>query len=166
MIIAIYGLEGSGKSTTARFLASALDRKGYSTKICSFAEPLKTIASQYLKIDKTNRNLLEEFAMDLRRLLGNDIFSNALNIMIKNTLYDVYIIDDIRYPHELNMLNSFGKIFLLHTTSKNIETARDMDALRYLEFDDYIHKSEQMYINLPSNYDDLYSAVQNIAELI
>ena len=42
-IIAICGHEGSGKSTAARFIASSLARKGYTTKVISFSEQLKEL---------------------------------------------------------------------------------------------------------------------------
>ena len=161
-IIAICGHEHSGKSTTAKFIASALDRRGYSTKIISFSTPLKQICSTYFNVDKSNRNALEELAMDMRRILGNDIFTNATFSEIHLSNYDFYIIDDLRYSHEfIKLSESEYLVYLLKT--RNIET-RDMDSARLEEL--LSHVDLDIVTFLPEDYDHLYKYIEEFVELV
>lgn len=121
-----------------------------------------------MNIDKCggDRKQIEELAMDMRRILGNDIFSRALIDRINHLNVDYVIIDDLRYPHELDTLRKYYDMYLIQTTSLSIEKARPMDAFRYFEFEDHVEKVGQAFYVLPELYEDLYSSVDNILELV
>ncbi len=163
-IIAICGHEGSGKSTAAKFIASSLARKGYTTKVISFSAPLKELCDSHLKIDKTNRRALEEFAMDARRILGNNVFTNVTFTEMRLGTYDYYIIDDLRYPHELSRLHDSEHLtYILKTRS--IES-READDTRLDELLTFVEVNNIDIIQLPDNYEELYRFIEKFIELV
>lgn len=163
-VIAICGHEGSGKSTAARFIASALIRKGYTTKIISFSSPLKELCNEHLRVDKTNRRALEEFAMDARRILGNNVFTNVTFAEMRLGTYDYYIIDDLRYPHELSKLHDSDHLtYVLKTRSVN---ARETDDTRLDELLTFTEVNNIDIIQLPDDYEELYRFVEKFIELV
>lgn len=167
-IIVICGHEGSGKSTTARFIASALNRRGYTTKIISFASPLKELVNIHMNINKsdaTGRNKLEEFGMDIRRLLGNDVFTNATFAEMRNGNYDYYIIDDLRYIHELISLHESEYLTYILKT-RDIINPRSMDDTRLDELTTYMETNNVNVITLPDAYDEVYRFIEKFIELV
>jgi ABC-type multidrug transport system ATPase subunit len=164
-IIAICGHEGSGKSTSARYIASALSRRGHSVKIISFASPLKELCSVHLGVDKTNRRALEEFSMDIRRILGNDVFTKYTMSEIDSGLYEYYVIDDLRYINEVEALHASGYLTYI-LKARNIESAREMDDLRLDEILKLFDNNKIAIIDIPESYDNLYSFVEQFVELV
>ena len=163
-IICICGLEGSGKSTAARFLAAALKRRGKSVKIFSFAEPLKYLARQHFNIFKeASRDALEELAMDMRRVLGNSVFTHVTIDDIQSSTYDYYIIDDIRYNHEWQALDAIADdLYIARANGPTHE--RSLDMYRFAEFLDSLETV--IPYDLPIAYNDLYVSCETLVTKI
>ena len=169
-IIAICGYEGSGKSTSASFIASALARNGHTVKIISFAAPIKELCKKYMKLDKSIdganwRRGIEIFSMDMRRMLGNDIFTKYTMNEIEHSLYDYYIIDDMRYASELEALHASAfATYILKT--RTLEGVSNTDADRFNELMGFIETNKIDIIELPAVYDDIYGFVNKFVDLV
>lgn len=164
-IIAICGHEDSGKSTSARFIASALERKGFTTKIISFATPLKELANVHMGVDKSDRDKLELFGLDVRRILGYNVFTNYTMREIEMSKYDYYIIDDLRYVNELENLHAVDyPTHILKT--RTLTSPRSMDDTRLDELLTFMEVNNITTITLPDEYSDLYRFIEKFVELV
>jgi hypothetical protein len=113
-IITFIGRNGVGKSTAAEEMQVRLEDEGYNVQRLAFANPLKAITGKYLKVDKIeNRKVLEDFSHDLKELFGIDIYARALVNQIDKDA-DFVLIDDMRYPVELDVLLDTAETYVIH----------------------------------------------------
>jgi len=159
-VIAVLGYDKCGKDTTAYIIKNILQAKQKSVTIVRFADVLKKIASDILNIspvilekmkdDKKMicigteyieaRDFIIRVASTLRKHLGNKIFVNPLLEYIKDNDYEYFIIPDLRFIAEDNVLSllrtnggidKYIKIWLdsnLNTCGKN-RKIYDLDVL-------------------------------------
>lgn len=164
--VTFIGLNGVGKSTAAAEMERRLADEGLKVQRLSFASPLKSIAGTYLKADKiSNRKLLEDFSHDLKGLFGTDIYARGLvNAVDKSA--DYVIIDDMRYPVEIDAIREVGQVFVIHCQRPSCyEEDKDMaladrDRLSMLLL--HMHKTGvKIFENI---YACTHLAVENIVE--
>ncbi len=122
-IVAIFGRAQSGKSTAARLL---FDR-GF--KVMSFAEPLKAMLlvmgverqhiygtdgekNQPLEIlcGHSARKAMQTLGTEWRETLSTNLWTNHLLCRLHDTSSRFIVIDDARFVHEYEMLQSIGAI--------------------------------------------------------
>ena len=103
--------------------------------------------------------------MDVRRLLGNDVFTTYTMLEIDSGLYEYYIIDDLRYINEVNALHASGYLTYI-LKARNIDNAREMDNLRLNEILKLFDDNKIAIIDIPESYDNLYSFVEQFVELV
>ena len=178
-IIAICGLQGSGKDTTADKLLEIANFKGLKVGKMAFADRLKdTVAvlfdlprdqlagftlessewreqplpnwSQRLGRPITPRHLLQQIGSELLRdQFHKSIWIDCLMDSIEKSDKDLIVITDCRYPNEINALKLIGATF--------IEIKRNVPDWYYqvLDLDDYIpeniHQSEYKWIKEINN---------------
>ena len=117
-IILISGKAENGKTTCANMLQRQLFEDGYRTIIVRYAYYLKDIAKRFCKWngvkDEKGRNLLQYLGTDIiRKKLNKPDFHVARvceDIEICQDYFDYVIIDDTRFPNEIEYpIEKFGK---------------------------------------------------------
>lgn len=118
MKIALTGNICSGKSYLSKILA-----KKYDLKIYSFAGKIKEIAHDLFNMDLNNkdRELLQNIA-DKMKEIDSDIWIKYLMKSIQNQ--ENIIIDDLRFPNELEYLKKAGFIIIRVSVSENVRIER------------------------------------------
>lgn len=132
-VIALAGAYGAGKSTCAKLIKQCLDadKRVSFTEVMSFAEPLKAslqaLGFSYVELYKhknvrnkvhglTGREAMNRMGPALRAALGNDLFVKLAvhHMHTKAELLApklvVFVIDDLRYPVELNTLRQMQSL--------------------------------------------------------
>jgi adenylate kinase family enzyme len=134
--LAIHGKMGSGKSTLAQQIQKLSPQK---IKIISFASKLKYFCNSIFKPKHKNRELLVKFGMKMREI-DPDIWVNHTLPIPK---YNSWIIDDLRFPNELNKLKQDGwmtlKIFVPDSVRKERivkKYGEDNSKIHFLYFND------------------------------
>ena len=128
MIIGITGKLEAGKTTLAKEIQS--HHKTGGVHILAFAKPLKDMCVNIFGFsyndvyttegktkyngdwDMTPRVFMQKLGQGLRDAIGADVWVKLLKkqILEKKDIYDIIIVDDCRYPEELNMIRSLGGI--------------------------------------------------------
>lgn len=131
-VICFTGLQGSGKSTTAKELARALRKLGQHVVLQPLAKPVKELANQYFDLTKYEDRLkLEDFAEELKFMFGADIYAKYLcESVTKST--DYLIIPDLRFVEEINCINDYFNNVIVIEVAKDeaTEEASAKDKLR------------------------------------
>jgi ABC-type dipeptide/oligopeptide/nickel transport system ATPase component len=137
-IIALIGLNGSGKTTTAKRIAELIEQQGDTAIIESFATPLKNIASKFCGFEERNKNsgqrdILESLAKTMKDELGQELFAYAmLDRLEHGTFASFCIIDDLRYAEELDLLTDFFEVYLFKMPNIELADAEDYNRLGFL----------------------------------
>ena len=148
-IIALLGANGSGKTTIATMIKKMMEEHGDTAAIESFATPLKIIAQKFCGYDEDqkrngHRLILETLAETIREQLGQGVFAYALldRSILLNA--DYIIIDDLRYPEELELIMEFYPFKLIlvpysgrceHSDIKRLTKLLDYIDERHLDLD-------------------------------
>lgn len=124
-IISFIGLNGSGKSTTARKLKTILEAEGKTAEIISLATPLKEIAARNCGYDEEkkrdgHREILLKLGKDIRTYLGDEVFCYACLDKISKMSADYVIIDDMRWYIEAEILSSFITMHVIEISSTGL----------------------------------------------
>lgn len=118
MRIAICGKLCSGKSYLAKFLA-----KEYNAEIYSFGYGVKRYCKEIFDMKYKDRKLLQNFAQKMREI-DNDVWvkytMNKINIENKPNI----IVDDLRFPNELEHLESAGFVIIRLIVDKPLQINR------------------------------------------
>jgi energy-coupling factor transporter ATP-binding protein EcfA2 len=150
--IALIGLNGSGKSTTANKIKQIIEDQGYTVRIESFATPLKVIASKYCGYEEkykfSQRPLLESLARTMKDEFGEGVFAYALLDRLDTERHcDYVIIDDLRYPEELELIGDFFYTYLFQLPSPG-ELADGHDSNRLFILNEFIKREEYPLIQI------------------
>lgn len=132
--IAFAGKMGAGKTTLAMITQAFLGPR-YLPKVHRFAEPLKEALPRLLgrPIDKKkpeDRLALQRLADLIKDIYGDLHFTNLLKRKILYDLashpdFDVFpIVDDVRFPHEVEMLKGIGILTVEVRASDEIRRSR------------------------------------------
>lgn len=129
-IIALIGLNGSGKSTVANMLKTVIEETGRTAAVISLATPLKAIAANNCGYDESkkregHREILERLAADIRYYLGNEVFVYALMDKIVQMSEDYIIIDDMRWFIEADIISAFNELHIIKVNTSNEPTESD-----------------------------------------
>ena len=128
MIIGLSGKLESGKSTLAKEIQKHHSEGG--VLITAFARPLKDMCNSYfgfshndlyttegkIKYNEfwgmTPREFMQRLGQGLRDAIGKDVWVKLLknSILEKKDIYKIIIVDDCRYPEELQMIRDLGGI--------------------------------------------------------
>lgn len=153
MIIGMMGLAKSGKTTLANMLCGELEG-GYNT--LSFAEPIKTAlrSKGIVKADSPAEYRIEAQKRGREWRESNpDYFLDELKKFVEDNPGN-YIIDDVRYINEVNMIRGMGGAIVFIDASDRIEP----DYLRH----PYNDPSERLAVKIitelsnPPFFIDLY----------
>jgi len=149
MKIAFSGPICSGKSTLSKYL-----QEEYNCKIVSFAKPVKTYCTQIFGMKNKDRELLQTFADKCKEINPLVWVNLAEKEIIQNSNSNI-IIDDLRYPNELDMLKRYNFIVIKLNINKDFQLKRIRQTYPQT-FKDHIerleHTSESYYEKLNSDY--------------
>lgn len=193
MIIVFSGKIGSGKTTAANYL-----KLKYGFLPYSFARPLKKIGkifgfshNEMYGTQKEKLSINEKWGISGREFLqkvGTELFRNNLqkvlpNIQIEYGIWsdifmnkykehnDNYVIDDMRFEDEYNMLRDLGAIFVeCRTETKKEENKKDKDCGNQDSYKSHI--SERSLNNIEVDHiiinngtmKDMYKSLSGIME--
>ena len=171
MIIGLTGPKGSGKTTVAKYLCSQYNfvPLSFSTKIKQVAKMIYNLNEEQVNgslkevIDEryniTPRFILQKLGTEICR----EIYSDTWIIPIKNYMDEYpnsnYVIDDVRYDNEANLIKSYGgeiwlidrselnKIKDLHSSESGITVPPDNIIINIITLDG-IRNLHQMIKNL------------------
>ncbi len=118
MIIAVSGKPLSGKSYFVDQLVEKLTENGIPVTKFSIGEPIKNAVFSVLGFypDKyTDRDIYQEVGTAFRNKYGNDVFARFGLLRLANWLHynnpiSVILIDDVRFPEEIELLKPDLKI--------------------------------------------------------
>lgn len=182
-VIAVVGFIGEGKDTVANYIS-----QNYNYNKESFAKPLKDIVSivfdwnrdllegnnsmsrfwreqtdpywsSVIGYDVTPRYILQHVGTEMfRNMISPNIWSEVLKRKILNRPSENFIISDVRFQEEINMLKEFNVTFVRvkkHTPSwqdigYRASNGSSKDALILKEMK--IHESEWNWLNLNIDY--------------
>ncbi len=156
MRIALFGPICSGKSTIAKHL-----EKDNNFKIFNFAGKVKKYCKEIFNMEYKDRALLQDFAnkcRDIRPTVWVDLVEKEI---IKHKNSNI-VIDDLRYPNELEMLkrHNFTIIKLYISRNLQIERLKITYPKTYKEHLERLgHKSESHYNNMA--FDKKINIVKN-----
>lgn len=103
--IVVYGLAGSGKSTTAGIVRDYYTQRGKSVEIVKLAKPLYDLQQRFyatagaaIRYDDQDQPLLETIATQLRRISETSL-ADDFRRRLKEVRCDVVVNDDLRDPY-------------------------------------------------------------------
>ena len=126
LLIGLAGRMGSGKSTLAGLLAQRLTTDSTRVEVLNFASPLKEAAKILFGLNDeqlcgagkdlvdttwgtTPRHILQTLATDYCKVIGGqDFFVRHLATRVFSCEADYAIIDDVRYPNEIDYIKGEG----------------------------------------------------------
>lgn len=171
-IIYLIGLNGAGKSTVASKFKEIIEEKGKKVVIESLATPLKELAKTHLGYDESmkrngHRFILDVFGEDIKAKLGQPVFTYALldkmdvnDYCIK---YDYIIVDDGRFPIEVETLDVFNNIYIVEVNCKKNKNAEQSDFERFSNLKDFL-KAKGYTVFITDPREDLSPIVEEIME--
>ena len=167
-IIGISGKQGNGKTTLANHIIN--NNKKY-VKV-SFAENVRHIVSLITGINIDNlrsmkdkeylyepynltiRQLLQKVGTEMGRNIHPDVWTNSLFLNFNHNCY--WIIDDVRFENEFNIIKKYGGIVIRLNKSNHID-------------DQHLSETALDHIDnwdLVINVDDYQNNVKGIYELV
>lgn len=155
-IIGFAGKMGSGKTTASNLLHGYYKMNGTETRILSFANGVRDVVglitgipsselkkteikNQKNKNGKTYGQILQEVGTELRKIVGEDVWVDYLQNIMKKTSESIVFIDDVRFPNEVEMIrkNEKGKVIKLIRAVDNPNETRDPNHISETALDDY-----------------------------
>jgi dephospho-CoA kinase len=115
--IAFIGKFASGKTYFSDALKQKLEEKGITTYRFSIAQKIKDLAKDLFDMQKKDRRLLQLLGAKMREI-DKDVWIKYLILNVKRNNLQPFIIDDVRFVNEYNLIkNSFPnfKVFKLVT---------------------------------------------------
>ena len=120
MKIAICGKLCSGKSYLANYLANK-----YNAKIYSFGYGVKKYCKEIFNMEYKDRKLLQNFAQKMREI-DKDVWVKYTINKINTENHENIIVDDLRFPNELETLTNAGFIIIRLIVDKGLQIQRIM----------------------------------------
>lgn len=111
-IIFIAGLMCAGKTTVADILTGLAASMGIKTQVLKFADPIYRVQNEVYKQaglpTVKNRGLMQAIGDMVRTHVGTDYYEKVMEEAISRSLADLVIIDDMRFPGELDLARKLG----------------------------------------------------------
>ncbi|MEM0147561.1 MAG: hypothetical protein QXD11_01055 [Candidatus Micrarchaeaceae archaeon] len=144
--IAFTGRFASGKTYFSNLLLHELENKGIIAYKVSISQKIKDIASDLFGMKIKNRRLLQEIAGKMREI-DEDVWINYLINSIKTNKKEPFVIDDVRFVREVNLLRqNFSRLVVIKLQTKDVDRIA-----KYQELYDRAPTSEE--INDPTEND-------------
>jgi dephospho-CoA kinase len=122
MKIGIAGRMASGKTTLANQLQIQFESQGLKVSRPSMAAKVKSIGQDLFGMVHKDRYLLQQIGMKMREIRPNvwiDYVNRSIDEDMENGLYDVAILDDIRFVNEAeNLVDEKWVIIRLNITDE------------------------------------------------
>lgn len=176
IIIAVLGSTGSGKSTVAKHL-----EHNFGFTPLKFAQPLKdmlrALGLSFLDVEgpqshrskphplllgKSARYAMQTLGTEWRNMIGRDLWANITIRRIKELIAQGetrFVIDDMRFPHELDLLGEIGCVTVavrrrkVEPTPKQRRITKLPHFIRgiasFLTGVDPLHPSEALWFDMP-----------------
>lgn len=107
LVVGLVGGIASGKGVVSSYL-----QKEYGAHAYTFSDILKDVLVRlHLRVDRGN---LQTLGKELRRDFGADTLVNAMREDIARDDASMVVVDGIRFPNEVDMIQSFPDHLLLH----------------------------------------------------
>lgn len=138
LVIGFSGCARVGKTTAAGLLYDDLISDGIRAEQLSFAGPLKdglaTMGVTKERYPKIYRNLAQHIGTNVLRAEDSEWWANVMAARIDESDSDVFIIDDVRFPNEINLIQTYGGVNVFVIGGDRIDLAKPV----------YDHESEEM----------------------
>ncbi|HIB77655.1 MAG TPA: hypothetical protein EYO58_08605, partial [Flavobacteriales bacterium] len=147
--VAFCGKICSGKTTLAQHLQHFCRTRNIEVRRIAFGDYVKSIATEYFQMKEKDRTLLVQLGTSMRAI-DEDVWVNCVKNTIKQSNHQHWIVDDLRYENEYNMLKELGfKIIRLDISrEEQIERIRGVYPTTYEEhLNANEHSSEQQIVN-------------------
>lgn len=116
--IVISGKAGHGKTTLANLIKEELENQNFRVMKIAFADYLKFIAKKYYgwngEKDEKGRTLLQYLGTDVVRKNDENFWADIVSRLTRalNSEFDYFIIDDARFPNEVNAFPAENTILI------------------------------------------------------
>jgi dephospho-CoA kinase len=127
MKIGIAGRMASGKTTLANQLQIHFESQGLKVSRPSLAAKVKSIGQDLFGMIHKDRHLLQQIGMKMREIRPNvwiDYVNRSIDEDMENGLYDVAILDDIRFVNESENLFDEDWMIIRLNISDELQMAR------------------------------------------
>ena len=141
MKVAIVGKMCSGKSYVSKILARRCALKQF-----AFADKVKEIAKDLFNMNHKDRKLLQQIGAGMR-IIDEYVWINYLIFSMDGE--DRVIIDDVRYPNELQALRERGFTIIKLTVDKETQINRLMETYpnTYVQHIDRLNHESESYVD-------------------
>lgn len=140
LVVGISGCARVGKTTAANVMCDKMNAVGISSEIMSFAQPLKQGLETMGVVKEENHDLYRSLAQyigtDVLRKHDGDWWVNVMARRIQESDSRIVFIDDVRFPNELRMIETYGGINVFVVGGDRIDLSRAL----------YDHDSEKMSV--------------------
>ena len=169
LIFVISGKAGTGKDAVANLLKDHYKN----SIILSYAFYLKHYAKKILGWDGNPHTKPREFLQNLGCELIKENISDSMlvdrmieDILVYSYFYDVIIIDDARFPNEIDTIrNKFDNVYVIHMKgNKNILTDKQRKHISETSLDSY--NNYDFEIENDYNMEDLTKTLEGIVNSI
>ena len=142
MKIGLIGKMCSGKTHVSNILSRRCALKKF-----AFADKVKDIANDLFNMKRKNRKLLQEIGQSMR-VIDPNVWINYLLYLIQEE--DRVIIDDIRYPNELQALHERDFIIIKLIVDKETQRKRLMETYpeTYVQHLDRLNHESETYVDI------------------
>lgn len=144
--VAFIGYFASGKTYYANLLAKKLEEKGINPYRVSIANKIKIIAKDVFDMKEKDRRLLQLLGAKMREIDEN-VWINYLILDIKRNNKIPFIIDDVRFRNEANLIKESYPNFLIVRLFADTEKRLDIYS------DLYERKPTEEELNDPTEID-------------
>jgi len=122
IIIGITGHSGSGKGTIAQYLANH-----HKAQYIRYSDVFRNILNE-LHIEQSRKNI-DHISVTLREAFGQDVLGEVVKRKIENSNSQLFVIEAIRRPADIEDLLGIGK-FILFFVDVPIETRHQRAVVR------------------------------------
>ena len=154
--IAFCGKLCSGKTTLAKHVQSLCKAQHIDVKRIAFGDYVKSVATDYFHMKEKDRTLLTQIGTSMRSIDEN-VWVNCVKNCILQSKHQHWVVDDLRYKNEYDMLKELGFKIIRLDISREEQTSRIQNTYKensQTHMDANQHSSEQQMVNQKRFYLD------------